>query len=77
MAARQSLRAVLLRGDAFSARLATGFEQYAAISHTHRRIRMRVDLEVHGDGAIGHGCVEKSDLERVTVDTTVQEKAVT
>ena len=43
----------------------------------HRRIGKRVDLAVHGDGRMATGALKKSDLKRVTVDTTGQEKSVT
>lgn len=38
---------------------------------------IQVYLEVDGDSRIGHRCVEKSNLKRVTVDTAVQEKVMT
>ena len=64
-----------MRGDAFSAGIVAGFEQPVPVSN--QRIEIRVGLEVDGDCRIGAGALKKSNLKRVTVDTAVQEKAMT
>ena len=38
---------------------------------------MRVDFEVDGDGRVATGIVKKNNLKQVTVNTIVQESAVT
>ena len=61
--AGQSVCAEILRRDAFSAGVATGYEQSVSVSHPDRRIGMRADLEVDGDRWNGDRCVEEKRLE--------------